>query len=192
MEVLDQNGGVLWEATTKGHISLGSAPSSDKAVASSRTASTVRSRPINHGGRALMLSPAGAPSLVLEANEAGARDALPVYPASATNELTQKWIFDRKQAGLFAIRPAFDRSLALTVTNGSFVDGAKVILAVDHGYSNQIWSLVKIGDKYLVLRPMCAPNLVLDNAGGPHSQVDILRYAPGNLNTLWIVRSVSM
>jgi len=53
-----------------------------------------------------------------------------------------------KQPGIFAIHPAFDRTLGLTATNGRFADGTKVIVSRDRGYNTQTWSFVKIGANY--------------------------------------------
>jgi tetratricopeptide (TPR) repeat protein len=152
--------------------------------------STRRASPNQHG-YAVLLSPASAPSLVLMASSPDPRDNMRTYTAAPTNVLEQKWVLESTSKGIYKIHPAFDRSLALTVVNGKFTEGTKIIVAVDHGYSTQHWAVSPISKGCYVLRPLCATALTLDNPAGPGAQPDLLHYSSGNLNTIWLLKQVS-
>jgi hypothetical protein len=119
------------------------------------------------------------------------RDNMRTYTALPTNVLEQKWVLESTSKGIYKIHPAFDRSLALTVVNGKFSEGTKIIVAVDHGYSTQHWAVTPISKGGYILRPLCATTLTLDNPAGPGAQPDLLRYSSGNLNTIWLLKQVS-
>ena len=189
LDILDTSGHILWQAMIKGHTIRSGAQEQARAlpaVAKAQTPPTATSK----NGMAFMLSPAAAPGLVLEAAAVSAKGTASVYPASAKNELNQKWIFESKQQGLFAISPVNNRAMVLTVAQGQGADGTKVIMMPDRGYNTQRWTITKEG-AYVSLHPACNNSFAMDNAGGPQTPVDLLHYVPGNLNTLWLTHAIS-
>jgi len=85
-------------------------------------------------------------------------------PSGADN---QKWFFDNKGDGVYAIHPASDKSLSLTVQNGVSDNQTLVILVKDRNDPSQRWKVNQYGlSDMCFLQPECAPDSTLANVGG--------------------------
>ena len=128
------------------------------------------SGPPPRDGGAYRLSPVRAPGLFLDVSGSGVDLAAPVVGAGQT------WVFHARGDGYYAIQPAGDPSLSLSVTPGSVADTTKVILLRDQGSPGQLWLVHRQTDGRCLLTPQIAPGSALDDLGGstvPGSSVDI-------------------
>jgi len=129
------------------------------------------------------------PNLVLDAASSGKADGTKVNLDTPTGAANQKWLFDDKGDGVYAIHPSYDKTLSIAVENGASANQTNVILEKDEGKPSERWMLIHntVGDVFFFI-PQCAPSTGLEDFGGrtaPGSQTDIYAYQSGDKHQQW-------
>jgi gluconolactonase len=134
--------------------------------------------------------PVSAPSMVLEAVDAGTGVSI----NTPVGKAHQRWSIVAKDAGLFAIRPAHDPSLAVTAAQGGAKLGTPIVVEKDTGKPSQLWSLTKHENGSYSFAPRHAPDMGLDLLGGkqnPGAKVDLWTLRPNDQHLQWFIRPLA-
>jgi len=143
---------------------------------------------------AYSLVPAGAPSFVLEAVDAGTAEGTLVSINKPTGKPHQKWNVVPKEAGFYAIKPAHAPSLALAAAQGGATMGTAIVLEKDEGKLSQLWKLTKQDNGSYSLTPKHAPEMGLDHFAGkqePGPRIDLWTYKATDQHLQWFIRPLA-
>ena len=143
---------------------------------------------------AYTIVPAGAPSFVLEAVDAGTGEGTLVSINKADGKPHQKWNVVAKEAGFYAIKPAHAPSLALAAAQGGTKMGTVIVLEKDEGKPSQLWKLTRQANGSYTLTPKSAPELGLDHNGGKPqagAKIDLWTYKATDQHLQWFIRPLA-
>ncbi len=133
--------------------------------------------------------PVSAPTMVLAAS-----DGTTVTIGKPTDAMNQKWIIQPKEAGQFWIMPASSPMTALSVTEGSKQNGAKITLEKDSGQPWQLWSMKRQDNGSYTITPGHTAEKGLDHFGGdtkPGARIDLWENKPGDKHLQWFIRPLA-
>jgi len=135
-----------------------------------------------------------APDIIVTAVGSGTADGTKVVFDTPAGSNNQQWLFEDKGAGIYAIHPAYDKTLAFSVENGATANRTIIVLEKDQGKPSQRWQVMhyKVGDLYFFL-PQCAPASALSDFAGqkaPGTAVEIWEYNSGDPHMQFQVTAV--
>ncbi len=135
------------------------------------------------------MEPMSAPGMVLVSRRP-APDADPgVGLAASRGSGDQVWSFTPTGGGYFTIRPTSDPSRVLSVADGPFRDGTRVLLLPDRGADSQSWLISRdaIADT-CTLMAKSVTIAALDDFGGdatPRARIDLWSYNGADPHLRW-------
>jgi hypothetical protein len=118
----------------------------------------------------------------------------PVTLALGDQSVGQVWTLTAKGPGAYALINKKDPSMALTVSEGNWRPGTKVVLHSDHGLDTQLWSIVPAGPNAFNVFSKRNLGTGLDDYGGsavPGPSVDIWSNIDGDPHQEWILAPAS-
>lgn len=139
---------------------------------------------------AYAISPAGAPTMVLEAVGSGTAVSIG-KPAGSAN---QKWIITPKGENLFSIRPSFSPTLVLAAPKGEAKMGTPLVLETESGQPWQLWTLTKRENGAYTLSPKHAPEMGADDFGGnrePGARIDLWKLQGNDQHLQWTIKPLA-
>ena len=138
--------------------------------------------------------PVSAPTMVLEAVDAGTADGTLVSIGLPKAEANQKWVVQRKGDNLFSIHPSYSSTLVLAIDNGGQQNGTQAVLEIDSGKPWQLWTLTAQDNGTYTLVPKHASTQGLDHFGGkkePGAKIDLWGNKPGDQHLQWYIRPLA-
>ncbi|MBV9467891.1 MAG: RICIN domain-containing protein, partial [Abitibacteriaceae bacterium] len=143
---------------------------------------------------AYSLVPASAPSLVLEAVQAGTNEGTIVSIGKPSGTPNQKWVIVPKGDNFYALRPSYSSTLVLAAANGDTKMGTAIVLETDKSQPWQEWMIKRNENATYTLIPRHSPEKGLDHLGGvpqPGAKIDIWANNPDDAHLQWMIKPLA-
>ncbi|MDB6075194.1 MAG: SMP-30/Gluconolaconase/LRE domain protein, partial [Verrucomicrobiaceae bacterium] len=143
---------------------------------------------------AYTLIPASAPTMVLEAVDAGTADGTIVSIGKPAGKSNQKWSFTPLGDDFYSIKPSYTSTLVLAIAKGGVNNGAQLVLETGGDKPWQQWQIKKLDNDSYNLIPKHAPGKGIDDNGGkqaPGSRIDLWANNPNDQHLQWLIKPLA-
>lgn len=143
---------------------------------------------------AYSIVPVSAPTLVLEAVDAGKTEGTMVSIGKPSGAANQKWTIHPKDDQYFVIKPLHSPELVLTAAKDGIENGTRIILETDRGKPGQQWLMKRHDDGTYSLLPRHTSSKGLDHLGGRQvvgAQIDLWDYNGSDPHLQWMIKPLA-